>query len=66
MIAMLATMIDVQPPRKRGVYKRSEFIDRKNKVAIFTLLSLRDTLSKWHQIYCGVIASTQGRPDFKF
>ena len=41
-------------PRKRGARKRSEYIDRNNKVAIFTHLQLRDCLSKWHQIYSGV------------
>jgi len=33
-------------PRKWGACKRSEYIDRNNNVAIFTHLSLRDTLSK--------------------
>ena len=41
-------------PRKRGMRKRSEYIDRNNKVSIFTHLQLRDSLSKWHQIYSGV------------
>ena len=41
-------------PRKRCARKRSEYIDRNNKVAIFTHLQLRDSLSKWHQIYSGV------------
>ena len=41
-------------PRKRGTCKRSEYIDRNNKVLIFTHLQLRDGLSKWHQIYSGV------------
>ena len=41
-------------PKKTGRAQRSEYIDRNNKVAIFTHPQLRDTLSKWHQIYCGV------------
>ena len=38
--------VRIQVMRKQSVY-----IDRNNKVAIFTH---RDALSKWHQIYCGV------------
>ena len=41
-------------PRKRGVRKQSEYINRNNKVTIFTHPQLRDVLSNWHQIYGGV------------
>jgi len=41
-------------PRKWGACKRNEFIDRNNKVAIFTHLFLCDYPSKWHQIYSGI------------
>ena len=33
-------------PKKTGARKQSEYIDRNNKVAIFTHLSLHDALSK--------------------
>ena len=37
--------------QENGACKQSEYIDRNNKVSIFTHLQLRDGLSKWHQIY---------------
>ena len=40
--------------QENRAHKRSEYIDRNNKVPIFTHLYLRDGLSKWHQIYSGV------------
>ena len=42
--------------------KRSEYIDRNNKVSH---LYLCDGLSKWHQIYSGV-SLMKGMPHFKF
>jgi len=52
-------------PRKQGTHKRSEYIDRKNKVSIFTYMEICDVWSEWHQISMEA-PSTQGRPHSEF
>ena len=44
-------------PRTGCMCKRSEYIERNNKVMIFMHFYLHDVLFKWHQIYSGVVQS---------
>jgi len=46
-------------PRKLGVRKRSEHIDRKNKVTILTHTQLRDAMAERYQIYSEVALLTR-------
>ena len=56
----------VTRPKKMGHVQHSEYIDKKNEVMIFMHMYLHDIQSKWHQIYCVEVPSTQGKLHYKF